>query len=332
MKATKHVRFDDENSYNEHEDTMQEDQSYKMTPEVQETRTQETSIGAVDNTFIAPQQFLRFQPQPLLQQPVSTTEQTQQQQQPRFRFQQRSRDMSSPALLSNTITNARNARQSGSRFLDRLRQSRHNKRDRRGAETVEQIDFFQEKRSRAAYFERDALEEEIDVDLAEEEGEDGMFEDAQMSPVEDKEVEDLVRRYYEPDEGQYSVGRTGIGTSSPGGEYDTNLWQADEESEYDQAFMELLSQEDNGAIQMNVLGGTSSFGDRIIGTSAPDRDTEMSWSLLLSTVYTYKIHAAPTWTGYHGHVDEVQEKRVDELAYYFTAKQSLLHSAPLEPL
>lgn len=239
----KQVRFEDENANGMQDDGQEEQHAHDT-----------VYSNLTSNIF-----------QPQLEQPVTSTSQR-----TPFQFQQRAQQSTSTAQLSAALTNARSNRRSGLLFLDRQRRTRRDARDQRGIETFEQIDYMHEKRKRETYFEREAQRIDMDVDLDDSDVLDAQTAEVEdMSPTEDKEVEELVQGYYD---------YTDIDHESSVDLVDDFDFEHDEE-----VFMELLSQEDNKGVVMGMgsLTHDPSVSDRQDGGghgggTREDGDMEMS--------------------------------------------------------
>lgn len=159
-----------------------------------------------------------------------------------FQFQQRARDATASAQITNRISTGRTSRTSG--FLDRLRRTRRDERNTRNIETFEKADYWRERREREARLRREAQKQDGTLsDIVDEMATEEMcdLEDAELSPVdEDQEVEELVNAYFN-------------GSRQLRGENDQMLahetideddnFEIDDDSAYEEAFMEVLSQE-----------------------------------------------------------------------------------------
>ena len=103
-------------------------------------------------------------------------------------------------------------------------------------ESLEKAEYWRDRRRREEELRAEAQRLGIEPDLVEEEDEDMMEEDGQMSPVdEEREVDELVSAYLEAPTQPHSP--------VPGFvDYDCSF-ELDDDPEYDNLFMEVLSQE-----------------------------------------------------------------------------------------
>lgn len=152
-----------------------------------------------------------------------------------FTFQQRARESTATSQVSSRISSNRDTRKAG--FIDRLRRSRHDERDARGLDSFEKAEYWRERRERDLRLRREAASYDIDVE-AEMSNLEYDDEEAELSPVDDDgEVDDLVDAFY--DHHHQSRSR-----------FDDELMSddfgMDEEEDYAEAFLEVLSQEQRG--------------------------------------------------------------------------------------
>jgi len=279
----KQVRFEDVNEdENTVQDIEQEQQQhpYPGQPFIDggwSTYTQN------DPTSTNPLSSNIFQPQP---QHPTTSSSTQKAKTP-SQYQQRSQKSTAASQLST----ARSNRISTPLFLDRLRTSRRDARDQRGAETFEQIDYMRDRRKREAYFERQApcfaqfnVDGDGDVDeldvMVEEEGRMDEGCEVGMSPTEERELEELVSGYFDSSGSAVTTSQKGNGVEMDDLDFDFD----DDDDE--QVFMELLSQEQLGGDSVSRLANTGqdlNLSSRHNGSNTNtdggeegDGDTEMS--------------------------------------------------------
>ncbi|KAK5958805.1 hypothetical protein OHC33_000648 [Knufia fluminis] len=169
--------------------------------------------------------------------PPSTTTKTP------FQFQQRARDSSAQSLLSARTSAARSERKSA--FVNRLRNTRRGSRDDRQVESFEKAEYWRERRLREERMQRDAMrvmggvEEEVpDMDM----------ETGQLSPVsEEKEVQELVEAYYGYETGQQQEEPVMDDNDNENESFEDDL-------DYEEAFMEVLSQEGMGRSDRDLFG------------------------------------------------------------------------------
>ncbi len=169
-----------------------------------------------------------------------------------FLFQSRAKSTTPTTQLSSRITSSRTVRKTV--FLDRLRKNRRDDQADRAVEGFEKAEYWAERRMRERELAREAKElgvelgnEELEVELMEEERDknDG------MSPVEeDREVEELVEGYFSHCQDQSK--------QDQGGRLSFEL-NDDDEMGYEEAFMEVLSQEQGGQRPSVLEFGQQSF-------------------------------------------------------------------------
>lgn len=171
-----------------------------------------------------------------------------------FAFQQRARESSAASQVSSRITSNRDSRKAG--FIDRLRRSRRDERDARGLDSFEKAEYWRERRDRETRLWREAAgydivteEDPPDVEAYED-------EDAELSPVDDeREVAELVDAYYNDNRHlEHHVDD----------ELMSDDFGIDDEEDYAEAFLEVLSQQQMGmghASTMQSTGATTSGDD-----------------------------------------------------------------------
>lgn len=153
-----------------------------------------------------------------------------------FAFQQRARESAAASQVSSRISSNRDTRKAG--FIDRLRRSRRDERDARGLDSFEKAEYWRERREREVRFRReaagygiDAGEDLLDTDVYDD-------EEAELSPVDDeREVADLVDAYYD---------RNVLLERTVDDELMSDDFGIDDEEDYAEAFLEVLSQEQKG--------------------------------------------------------------------------------------
>lgn len=162
-----------------------------------------------------------------------------------FAYQDQFKRSNPTTQLSNRITNARSSRKSD--FISRLRRTRHDERDARGLDSFERGEYLRERREWEEMMQREGARWEVPEELVDMEG-----EEEAISPIdEEREVEVLVEEFLgrQQDQGcraaweERAVDRQ----MDP---FDEN----DDDSGYEEAFLEMLSQE------RQVSQGTSDSG------------------------------------------------------------------------
>lgn len=183
-----------------------------------------------------------------------------------FAFQQRARESAATSQVSSRISSNRDTRKAG--FIDRLRRSRHDERDARGLDSFEKAEYWRERRERETRLRREAISYDIDIDI---ESVDPEFEDeeAELSPVDDeREVAELVNAFYD---------ENGPKESRLNDEFMSDDFGMDDEEDYAEAFLEMLSQEQSGLDHIetgaiSTQSGGKSGGGGMIARPNPGSD------------------------------------------------------------
>ena len=137
-------------------------------------------------------------------------------------FEQRARSSSPAAKISKHATDSREKRKS--RFLDRIRSRREDKRDDRMGDQILRMDYVKERREWEEQMAQQATEVDEDVVMEEE-----------PSPTEDKEIEELVSYFEQPERADQRDG--------PPGQHS--------DDEYDQLFIELSASQNDTKMDMS---------------------------------------------------------------------------------